>query len=149
MASSQGASRHRRLAAIIAATGDRVYQRERLRERATAARCLRPALDAAGIDPAQALADWWTIADAQQRLSELGDTPELQRRDAEFGAEYPRLAYRGRFAGAAAERAAGFVGQLPPRHGAALVDWYAWALALARTNTPNASADFQEPISSE
>ncbi len=123
-----GAGLARRLAVLTEAARRKVSEREHLREYARAAASIRAALAGAKIDPAP-ISCLRTIADAEPRLTRLGDTPELQLADAVFAAGHPRLASRDSLAAIAAERAAGFAGRPPPDRGASLLDWYAWSLA--------------------
>jgi hypothetical protein len=104
-----------------------------MRDYAKAAASIRAALTAAGIDPAQN-SGLREFGYAERVVAEWPDTPELQRSDAAFIAQDPKLAGRRNLAAEAAERAARFAGQPPPYPGASPMDWYAWSLA-ARPGT--------------
>ena len=103
-------------------------RRQDLRERAAAWDVIRPALAAARVNPA-GLENLWSVATAAKTLAGLGESSALQRADAAFIADDPVLASRAPFAAAVPERVPHFRGRPPPLPGAALIDWYAWALA--------------------
>ena len=123
----------RRLAVLTAAARKKVGQRQELRERAAAWDVMRPALAAARIDPAQ-LRKLWPLTGAADELLRLGDSPALRRADAAFIAQDPVLASREPYCAGVATRVSRFRGNPPPAPEAALIDWYAWALAQNRAS---------------
>jgi len=126
---------NRRLALLTVASRRAVAQRQELRERAAVWEIIRPALDAARIDPGR-IENLWSVATAAKRLADLGDTAVLACADAAFIAQDATLAVRTPFCANAAARAANFRAGPPPRDGMALIDWYAWALAQSDTGAP-------------
>jgi len=129
MASPDSASLRRRLEALTEAVRRLVEHREAMRERAKACAAIRAALAAADIDPAQNDGVRY-FGSAEREVSRWPDTPELQRADADFIAQDPKLASRESLAAQAARRAARFAGRPPPdSRTMSPVDWYAWSLA--------------------
>src|SRR5207247_941415 len=103
--------------------------RESMREKAKACATIRAALVEADIDPAQNSGVGY-FASGEREVSRWPDTPELQRADAAFIAQDPKLASREGLAIQAAVRAPRFAGRPHPDPRAmSPVDWYAWSLA--------------------
>ena len=129
MASLNSPALRRRLDALIEAVRRRVEHRQNMREKAEAAVIIRAALAAAGIDPAQN-SGMREFGYAERVVAEWPDTPELQRSDAAFIAQDPKLASRVGLAAKVAERTGRFAGQ-PPSEPWRMspFDWYAWSLA--------------------
>src|SRR5256885_2169364 len=73
------------------------------------------------------------------RPAEWPDTPELQRSDAAFIAQDPKLAGRQSLAVQVAERVGRFAGQPPPDRWTSMspFDWYAWSLAARLGEAPD------------
>src|SRR5204863_149701 len=122
-----------RLDALTDAVRERIERRQRMREYAAAAATLRAALTAAGIDPLQN-SGLREFGYAERVAAEWPDTPELQRSDAAFTPQDPKLAARQSLAAKVAERLGRFPGHPPPARPTSVspVDWYAWSLAAAR-----------------
>ena len=130
MASLHNVSLHRRLAVLSEAMRRRVKYREAMREKAKACATIRAALAEANIDAAQN-DGVRCFASAEREVSRWPDTPELQRADADFIAQDPKLTPRESLAAQAAGRAARFAGRPPPDpRTMSPVDWYAWSLAI-------------------
>ena len=130
MASLHSASLRRRLDALTETVRRTVEYREELREKAKAWATIRAALAEANIDPA-AIGAVRAVDYAERELARRGENPELQRADAAFVAEDTQLASRESLTDKWARRAPDFAGQPPPRLGASVADWYAWALAAS------------------
>jgi hypothetical protein len=127
MASSRNGLR-RRLDALTEAARRGIRYRATLRDRSKAWAVIRPALAEAKVDPTQ-IGGLWIVDSAADKLSRLGDGPQLQRAEAAFIASDPRMEPHESWEAKIADRVPRFVGQPPPRPGASLSDWYAWALA--------------------
>jgi hypothetical protein len=112
VASLNSPALRRRLDALTDAVRERIERRQRMREYAAAAATLRAALTAAGIDPAQN-SGLREFGYAERVVAEWPDTPELQRSDAAFIAQDPKLAGRQSLAVKVAERVGRFAGQPP------------------------------------
>jgi hypothetical protein len=129
MASADRGSLHRRLETLTETVRRRIAHREAIREKAKACAAIRAALAQADIDPAQN-DGVRCFASAEREVSRWPDTPELQRTDADFIAQDPKLASRESLAAAAARRGPRFAGRPPPDpRTMSPVDWYAWSLA--------------------
>ncbi|HVH78244.1 MAG TPA: hypothetical protein VM782_02540 [Stellaceae bacterium] len=131
MASPRRKAIHRRLDAIAEITARKVGHRERLRDRARAARTIRLAALRAGIDPAR-IRDLDNIAYTHDRLTRLGLTLEIARADTEFIAHDRQRVSRSNWAASVARRIPEFFRRPPHGRDASLDDWYAWALAQQR-----------------
>src|SRR5438270_10246880 len=138
VASLNSPAPRRRLDALTDAVRERIERRQRMREYAAAAASLRAALTAAGIDPAQNHG-LRAFGYAERVVAEWPDTPELQRSDAAFIAQDPKIAGRRNLAAEAAERAIRFAGQPPPDRWTSMspFDWYAWSLAARLGEAPD------------
>jgi len=136
VASLHSSSLSRRLDALTETVRRRVEHRQDMRENAKACTAIRAALAEAGIDPAQN-SGLRHFAYAERVVSEWPETSELQRADAAFIAQDPKLASRESLGEKVARRAAGFAGQPPPHPGAAPFDWYAWSLAARSGEAPD------------
>jgi len=130
VASLHSPALRRRLDALTETVRRRVEHREKMREYARASASIRAALTEAGIDPAQN-SGLRSFAYGETEVARWPDSPELQRADAAFIAQDPKLASRERLAVDAARRASRFAGQpsLDP-WSMSPVDWYAWSLAV-------------------
>lgn len=131
MASLRSARLRRRLAALTEAAANAVNRRRRLRDNARACAAIRGALarekrQGRPIDERR-IEVLRLVADAEEVLARLGDTAALQAADAAFIAAHPRLLPPTALAEAA--ESTDFAGRPPPDPGAALTDWYAWAVA--------------------
>jgi hypothetical protein len=127
MASLRSAGLRRRLEALTGAVAAAVRRREALRDKAKALPIVAAGLARARLDPGE-ISQFWTLERAADELSRLGDSTELQQRDAAFAAQQPGHASGASLGREAARRAPAFAGRPPPR-GGSLLDWYAWSLA--------------------
>ena len=134
----------RRLAVLTAAARRKVGQRQELREQAAAWDVMRPALATAKIDPAP-LKKLWPLTGAADELVRLGDSPALRRADAAFIARDPMLASREPYCAGVAARVPLFRGCPPPTPEAALIDWYAWALAARNAGPSDVTGSAPDP----
>jgi hypothetical protein len=121
----------RRLDRVTEATRAKVRHRQGLRERAMAARTIRIAALTAKIDPGQ-IGGLERLAYSHSALARLGETPEVERADAEFIAHEPELARRESWAVRVADRIPRFARTPPHGRDSSLDDWFAWALAQQR-----------------
>src|SRR5437763_3353419 len=138
VASLNSPALRRRLDALTDAVRERIERRQRMCEYAAAAATLRAALTAAGIDPAQN-SGLREFGYAERVVAEWPDTPELQRSDAAFIAQDPKLAGRQSLAVKVAERVGRFAGQPPPDRWTSMspFDWYAWSLPARLGEAPD------------
>jgi hypothetical protein len=138
VASLNSPALRRRLDALTDAVRERIERRQRMREYAAAAATLRAALTAAGIDPVQN-SGLREFGYAERVVAEWPDTPELQRSDAAFIAQDPKLAGRQSLAVKVAERVGRFAGQPPLDRWTSMspFDWYAWSLAARLGEAPD------------
>jgi hypothetical protein len=129
----------RRLAVLTAIARRNVARRQDLRERAALWDAVRPALAAVKTGP-ELLKCMWPVTSAAKELAGLGDSPALDRADAEFIAQDPVLVSRTPYGAGIAERVPRFRGSPPPSGTSAPFDWYAWALAQSKWGERGAPA---------
>ena len=132
MASARKARLYRRLRALEGRVAHAVAHRVMLRERAGAGAAIRAALAASRIAP-DAVSCLRYADEAAADLAARGDGAALGAADRAFVAANPTAApavlRRDRLGDRARALMPRWQGRRPPDRGAALIDWYAWALA--------------------
>jgi hypothetical protein len=125
----------RRIRILTEIARSKVRRREQAREDAVVLESIRDAVAAAGIDPATNSGMRY-YAGADRTLARIGDSEALQRADAVFIAQDPKLAKRENWVARAAARALDFVGRPPEPGSGSPFDWYAWSLAFRSRAAP-------------